>query len=150
VKAHRAIYDGDSTGARGGAVNLWQGRFASYVMDDRHTLADPHGYRSSTRFAPASSPGPKTILGAARALIFSAATTAWSASRRCLRGPETGRRFSAKAPIAEDSHSLRRHERTGRPLGSDAFVDDLERVLGRALKPRPPGTGAEKKRDCTP
>ncbi|MDZ7809396.1 MAG: hypothetical protein U5L11_03630 [Arhodomonas sp.] len=31
-------------------------------------------------------------------------------------------------------HALRNHERTGRPLGSEPFVEKLEAVLGRTLK----------------
>ena len=34
---------------------------------------------------------------------------------------------------------LRRHQRTGRPLGDDAFVERLEASLGRSLRPRKPG-----------
>jgi putative transposase len=30
---------------------------------------------------------------------------------------------------------IRRHESTGRPLGSDEFVEQLERALGRVLRP---------------
>ena len=34
---------------------------------------------------------------------------------------------------------IRRHERTGRPLGSAAFVADHERATGRELAKRHPG-----------
>ncbi|MEO9901886.1 MULTISPECIES: transposase [Alphaproteobacteria] len=39
---------------------------------------------------------------------------------------------------------IRQHERTGRPLGSDGFLKDLEQRLGRRLRKRKPGpkTGA--------
>jgi len=39
----------------------------------------------------------------------------------------------------EAMEALRRHERTGRPLGSTAFMDRLEGMLGRPLKKRKPG-----------
>jgi len=39
----------------------------------------------------------------------------------------------------DDAESLRRHERTGRPLGSERFVVRAERALGRVLWPRRPG-----------
>jgi len=43
-------------------------------------------------------------------------------------------------PADEDEvDALRRHERTGRPLGDDAFVERLEARLGRNLRPRKPG-----------
>lgn len=34
---------------------------------------------------------------------------------------------------------LRAAESTGRPLGADEFIEQLERRLGRALRPRKPG-----------
>ena len=35
--------------------------------------------------------------------------------------------------------TLRRHGRTGRPAGTEHFVEGLEQQLGRPLKPRPAG-----------
>ena len=40
---------------------------------------------------------------------------------------------------AEELRDMRRHSRTGRPLGSTPFVERLERILGRALTPKKPG-----------
>ena len=40
---------------------------------------------------------------------------------------------------AEEAESMRRHERTGRPLGSVEFVARLERILGRVLRRQKPG-----------
>jgi putative transposase len=31
------------------------------------------------------------------------------------------------------------HERTGRPLGSESFIEKASRILGRDLKPKKPG-----------
>jgi putative transposase len=39
----------------------------------------------------------------------------------------------------EEVETLQRHERTGRPLGNDSFIDDLETALGRILRPQKPG-----------
>jgi len=36
-------------------------------------------------------------------------------------------------------NALRRHTRTGRPLGSPKFLDHLETHLGRPLRPKKPG-----------
>ena len=40
---------------------------------------------------------------------------------------------------AEQWEAVRRHERTGRPLGTDAFVADIEGRTGRCLRPQPRG-----------
>ncbi|WP_300458547.1 hypothetical protein [Desulfobacula sp.] len=34
---------------------------------------------------------------------------------------------------------FRKHERTGRPLGVDSFIDRIELLLDRKLKPEKPG-----------
>jgi len=39
----------------------------------------------------------------------------------------------------EKVESIRHHERTGRPLGDDAFVTMVENALGRVLRPRKAG-----------
>jgi putative transposase len=44
----------------------------------------------------------------------------------------------AEAP-ADDVRQLRRHERTGRPLGTEQFITDVERTLHRTLRRRTPG-----------
>jgi len=38
-----------------------------------------------------------------------------------------------------DMSLIRKHERTGRPIGDDAFIERLERLLDRPLKPKKPG-----------
>ncbi len=39
----------------------------------------------------------------------------------------------------EDIERIRRHERTGRPLGNGGFVGKLEEALGRILQRQKPG-----------
>jgi len=34
---------------------------------------------------------------------------------------------------------LQQHERTGRPLGNDTFIDKMEQTLGRVLRPQKTG-----------
>ena len=38
-----------------------------------------------------------------------------------------------------ETRAIRLHNRTGRPLGSDEFVEKLERIVGRILKTQKPG-----------
>ena len=39
----------------------------------------------------------------------------------------------------QERESLRQHERSGRPLGSEYFVETVEKRLGRKLRPQKPG-----------
>ena len=47
---------------------------------------------------------------------------------------EDWREYLAAGSPAETGDILRGHERTGRPLGDDGFIDRLEGMLGRALR----------------
>jgi len=143
-EAHRR-YTADINRREGWRGHLWQGRFASYVMDDRYTLAAARyvelnpvraGLVARAEDYPWSS-ARAHLLGRNDCLVTAAPLLARTRDWSSFLGEETN---------AEDSHSLRAHESTGRPLGSDAFVDELERALGRILKRRPPGPAPKRDR----
>ncbi len=117
---------------------LWQGRFASFVMDEPHLLA-------AARYVE---------LNPVRAkLVACAAQWPWSSARAHLSGRDD--RLVKVAPLRamiadweeflnsampeEKLRVLREHGRTGRPLGDETFLDRLETLVGRPLKPKPPG-----------
>ena len=47
----------------------------------------------------------------------------------------------------EEAERIRYGERTGRPLGSDAFVEKLKKTLNRRLRRNKPGPQPRKRRD---
>jgi putative transposase len=49
------------------------------------------------------------------------------------------RDFLLSGISVEELDRIRRHERTGRPLGDDGFVETLEQALGRILHRQRPG-----------
>ena len=120
--------------------HLWQGRFASFPMDDAHTLeaaryielnpvrarlaAAPQDYRWSSASAHAA--GRDDGLVRVAPLLEMAGDLAWVD-------------FLGEAVPEEQAEMFRRHERTGRPLGGERFVTRVERLLGRILRPRKRG-----------
>ncbi len=58
---------------------------------------------------------------------------------RLLALIQLGASFALTANVLLRQSELRRHERTGRPLGSEGFRARLERMLGRVLHPARPG-----------
>ncbi len=62
-------------------------------------------------------------------------------SREACEFPDYASLLPGYQPSVDDDEFdlLRRHQRTGRPLGDDAFVERLEARLGRTLRPRKPG-----------
>lgn len=119
--------------------HLWQGRFASYVVDERYLLA-------CTRYVE---------MNPVRAgLVTKPEEWLWSSASAHMSGNDD--KLVKAAPLLqiiggtwedflhvtvrdEEIREMRMHEQTGRPLGSVSFVEDVEQVLGRLLKPKKAG-----------
>jgi putative transposase len=124
---------------------LWQGRFASFPMDDTHLL-------NCARYVELN---PVRARQARRARDWK-----WSSARAHLAGKDDGlvkvRPLLAIAPDWADFlgeglgkealEAVRKGERTGRPLGSAVFLKRLERRLGRSLARQKPGPKAKARR----
>lgn len=116
--------------------HLWQGRFASYVMDEHYLLA-------CIRYIEMNPVKAKLVLhpaewrwSSARAHIDRRQddTVNAAALSDLVEGDWT--QFLAEEPPDTAVSLLRKHERTGRPLGSPGFVDRLETLLSRSLQPK--------------
>jgi len=118
--------------------HLWQGRFASFPMDETYLLAAPRYIEMNSVRAH---------------LAPDAASWRWSSARAHLGmtdnqlvkiGPlleiaGDWRIFLDGAGKEEDMNDVRKHERTGRPLGTETFIERLESAMDRPLKRRKPG-----------
>ena len=117
---------------------LWQGRFASCVMDESHLLA-------CARYVE---------LNPVRAkLVRRARDWRWSSARAHLAGRDDSlvtvrplldlvddwRAFLQEGLSEVEHEAIRAGERTGRPLGDKRFVARLEKRLGRTLARQKPG-----------
>ena len=117
--------------------HLWQGRFASFPLDDTHLY-------SAVRYVE---------LNPVRAGLARAPDECpWSSAAAHVAGRDDmlvkvepllhrfgdWRSFLAEGLSEEAAAALRGHERTGRPLGSLEFVAELERDLGRRLQMQRP------------
>jgi putative transposase len=117
---------------------LWQGRFASFPMDEAYLLA-------CARYVE---------LNPVRAkLARRAADWRWSSARAHLAGRDDGcvsvrplldlapdwRDFLAEGLSDAEHEAIRSGERTGRPQGSPRFIARLEKRLDRKLARAKPG-----------
>lgn len=123
---------------KGWKGHLWQGRFSSYPMDEQYCI-------SAARYIE---------LNPVRAgMVEKAEKYPWSSARAHLEGkddvlvavapflamvPDWAGLLS-REPEEKEQEALRRHERTGRPLGSGGFVTKLEEMTGRSLTKKKPG-----------
>jgi len=126
--------------------HLWQGRFASYVMDEHYLLSCiRYIERNPVRAKLAAHPA-EWRWSSARAHIDGATDGIVNVSPLLdLAGADWGA-FLEQETSSGDVGALRRHERTGRPLGGPAFVDMVESQLGRCLRRNTPGPKPAKSR----
>ena len=54
------------------------------------------------------------------------------------------RTFLLESPANDVMNDLRKHERTGRPLGRESFLQHLENTLSRVLRKQKPGPKGKK------
>jgi putative transposase len=122
--------------------HLWQGCFRSYVMDENYLLA-------AARYIE---------LNPVRArLVRHPQDWPWSSARAHIGGTEDGsiQQQPLRGMVGDwvgflesaitEVESLRKHQRTGRPLGSDAFIQKCENLLGRVLRKSKPGPRGPRK-----
>jgi putative transposase len=122
--------------------HLWQGRFSSFILDQNYLLActryvelnpvragmvkNPQSWRWSS--ADAHAQRKDDILVRTKPLLA------------MIKSP--WKKFLSVGIQESEVDLFRKHERTGRPIGDDAFIDRLERLLDRPLKPKKPGPKA--------
>ena len=120
---------------------LWQGRFGSCVLDQRHLIAaaryiehnpvkagmvkQPEHYRWSSA-VPHLQRKDNSLVRVSPLLDM---VPGWA-------------KFLASDPDPEALAQILRHSRTGRPVGSVDFISTLETLTGRTLKPQKPGPKA--------
>ena len=119
--------------------HLWQGRFSSFILDENHLLA-------CVRYIE---------LNPVRAgIVKTPVSWRWSSARAHVKRIDdilvqtkpllsminsSWRKFISSDARESEMALFRKHERTGRPIGDDTFIERLERLLDRKLKPQKPG-----------
>ena len=136
-EAHRR-YSRHINNRQGWRGHLWQGRFASFPMDEQYLL-------TAARYV---------ALNPVRAKMTKQAVDyQWSSARAHVAGQDDD--LVRVAPLLDrvadwpgfldagkDDDAMeimQQHERTGRPLGDAQFVESLESSLGRVLRRQRPG-----------
>lgn len=122
--------------------HLWQGRFSSFPMNEVYLLV-------ATRYI--------EMNPVRAALVPDAESWPWSSVHAHIAGVDdelvrvnplleivgNWKEFLGGTSKEEEVKKIRRHERTGRPLGGENFIKRLESLLGRCLRPRKTGPKAK-------
>jgi REP-associated tyrosine transposase len=118
--------------------HLWQERFHSFVMDEQYLLA-------TVRYIE---------LNPVRARLCNRPEEwTWSSVHAHLAGKDdmlvsvkpmlerinSWQNYLATYESSEELTTIRRHSRTGRPVGNEGFLDKLEAMTGRSFRRAKPG-----------
>jgi putative transposase len=122
--------------------HLWQERFHSFVMDEQHLLAAAR-YVERNPVRARLCARPQDWPWSSAAAHLKASDDALVSVRPLLELVPNWAAFIGEDEDDRLSALVRGHASTGRPLGSDAFVESLERQLARPLKRRKPGPKAQ-------
>ncbi|MFH1014396.1 MAG: transposase [Nitrospirota bacterium] len=125
--------------------HLWQGRFASFPMEERYLLAAARYVEMNPVRAGIVQKPEKYTWSSASAHI-SGRDDELVKVTHLLEMAGDWRNFLAETVAAQEMEVIRSHERTGRPLGSEQFVAKLERILERNLQRLKPGPKPKNKR----
>ena len=115
---------------------LWQGRFSSFPMEKRYAVA-------CARYIELNPVRAKLVKRPEQWQWSSAAAHLNGEKDKLVRSFKPLRDASEWKSLLEsgmdESEEFRRHERTGRPLGSESFIGRLESLLERTLRRGKPG-----------
>ena len=118
--------------------HLWQERFHSFLMDEKYLLA-------TVRYVEMN----PVVAG----LCESPGDWRFSSARAHLEGKDdklvrvspmlqrlgNWRGYLTRTTNGDDAERIRKHTRTGRPLGTAEFINRIEILTGETLAPRRPG-----------
>ena len=132
-EAHRryTLHINQREGCRG---HLWQERFHSFPMDEHYLL-------SAMRYVELN-PVHADMVKRADAYVWSSAKAhlAGQDDKLVKVAPMLDRVMNWQAFLDSDLddatiEAMRKHTKTGRPLGDDTFLDSLEEKVGKVLRP---------------
>lgn len=139
-EAHRR-YSSRVNSREGWRGYLWQGRFASAPMDESHLLACARYVELNPVRARLAAQAEAWPWSSARAHLAGRDDAVVRVAPLLARAPDWAAFLAAGLGEAEHQE-IQRAERTGRPLGSDGFLAELEAQLGRTLAKQKPGRKA--------
>ncbi len=119
--------------------HLFQDRFFSYPMDENHLLNAARYIETLPTFA-GIAPTPESYLwSSARAHVKGRTDKLLSPEKPLLHFMADWSEFLHTLPETTDPKTIERHLQTGRPRGNDQFLDAVESMVGRTVRPQKPG-----------
>ncbi|MEA3305889.1 MAG: transposase [Candidatus Omnitrophota bacterium] len=117
---------------------LWEGRFKSYVMSEKHLYAAIRYVERNPVRAGIVKKAEKYNWSSAKAHVNKTKDSILS-DNFLISEIKNWTSYLAEEDREEDKNIFIKHFRTGRPLGDDKYLEELERITGRNMKKKTPG-----------
>jgi putative transposase len=127
--------------------HLWQGRFWSSPMNERYLLATAR-YIELNPVVDGLASSPEEYRWSSAAAHLSGSDDGVVRSAPLLEIVPQWREFLAAPASQDETERILSSERTGRPLGDEGFISELERISGRVLKKKPAGRKPKAEPPC--
>jgi putative transposase len=118
---------------------LWQGRYSSYPMDEKHLLSAARYIEQNPVRAKAVSRPEEWEWSSARHHLGLTEDPLISRNDLLPDLVDDWKSYLTITASEAERFTLQRHERTGRPLGDLVFIEQLEKALNRILTPQKRG-----------
>ncbi len=119
--------------------HLFQDRFFSYPMDETHLMNAARHIETMPVFS-GIAPSPENYLwSSARAHVKGREDKLLAAEKPLLHFVADWSAFLQEWPQDQDPKAIERHLQTGRPRGNDHFLDAVESMIGKTVRPQKPG-----------
>ena len=118
--------------------HLWQERFHSFLMDEKYLLATVRYVEMNPVVAGLCESPWDWQFSSARAHLEGKDDSLVRVSPM-LQRVGNWRGYLTRTTNGDDAERIRKHTRTGRPLGTAEFINRIEILTGETLAPRRPG-----------
>lgn len=117
---------------------LWQGRFSSFPMDEKHLYAAIRYIERNPVRAGLVEKAEDYEFSSAQAHVYKTEDPLLT-DNFAVDEIKDWKAFLAEEDKENDQRLFRRHSRVGRPLGSEDFIVEIEKISGRRIRPLKPG-----------
>lgn len=118
---------------------LWQGRFVSYLMDELHTYSAIRYIEQNPVRAGVVDKACDYKWSSAKAHVYKQVDPILSTPEWMFKMVGDWGKYLELTEGDETIRLLRKHARTGRPVGREEFINQLEKLTGRCLRRQRPG-----------
>jgi putative transposase len=114
--------------------HLWQGRFFSCVLDERHLYAAIRYVENNPVRANIVERAENYIWSSSRGHILRGSDSLLSGDCYLEEDVKDWRSYLNEKDDIQMIKAIKKNTMTGRPCGNDTFINDIEKLLGRELK----------------